>query len=95
MSISIDEVKRIAKLARLKFSDEEMPKLQNELSSILNYVDQLKQIEGKLPEVEAAAVEGLNMMRDDVAEVTIPAEEFLKQAPGREGNYVKVKSVLE
>ena len=94
MSISIDEVDRIAKLARLKFSDEEKQKLQTELSSILDYVDQL----AKIPEragATSAEADGINLMRDDVAEITAEPEEFLKQAPEREGNYIKVKSILE
>ncbi|MBX4188365.1 MAG: Asp-tRNA(Asn)/Glu-tRNA(Gln) amidotransferase subunit GatC [Candidatus Doudnabacteria bacterium] len=95
MSISIDEVDRIAKLARLKFQDSEKQKLQTELSSILDYVDQLKEIQDKAPASDLSQAEGLNMMRDDVAELTIQPEEFLKQAPEREGDYIKVKSVLQ
>jgi aspartyl-tRNA(Asn)/glutamyl-tRNA(Gln) amidotransferase subunit C len=95
MSITLDEVARIAKLARLKFTDEEKQKLQKEMSAILDYVDQLKQIEGKAPAVQLAEEDGLNLMRDDVAEVMIEPEEFLKQAPAREGSFIKVKSVLE
>ena len=93
MSISIYEVDRIAKLARLSFSPEEKQKLQTELSSILDYVDQLKKVEGM--DASPADSDGLNLMRDDVAEMTIEPEEFLKQAPSREGKYLKVKSVLE
>ncbi len=95
MSISIEEVDRIAKLSRLKFSDEEKQKLQSEMSDILGYVDQLKKIEGKVPNVDLSNLDGINLMRDDVVEITSEAEEFLKQAPAREGDFVKVKSVLE
>jgi aspartyl-tRNA(Asn)/glutamyl-tRNA(Gln) amidotransferase subunit C len=95
MSISIEEVDRIAKLSRLKFSEEEKQKLQSELSDILGYVDQLKKIEGKTPSIDMSQQEGMNLMRDDIAEVADDPEEFLKQAPGREGKYIKVKSILE
>lgn len=95
MSISIDEVERIAKLARLKFTDPEKQKLQTDMSSILDYVDQLKKISHKTVHTDLAALDGLNLMRDDVAEVTTDPEEFLRQAPGREGNYIKVRSILE
>jgi aspartyl-tRNA(Asn)/glutamyl-tRNA(Gln) amidotransferase subunit C len=95
MSISLDEVGRIAKLARLKFTDDEKQKLQTELSAILAYVDQLKQIEGKAPVIDLSQDDGINLMRDDVAEVTTEPEEFLKQAPAREGGFIKVKSVME
>jgi len=93
MSISIEEVDRIAKLARLTFSPEEKQKLQTEMSAILDYVDQLKKVEGMA--ASPADSEGLNLMRDDVAEMPIEPEEFLNQAPAREGRYLKVKSILE
>jgi aspartyl-tRNA(Asn)/glutamyl-tRNA(Gln) amidotransferase subunit C len=94
MSISIEEVNRIAKLARLNFSDAEKQKLQKELSDILNYVDQLKEIEGKSLDLEVDE-SSLNLMRDDVAIPVDNPDEFLSQAPAREGKFLKVKSVLE
>ncbi|MBX4187172.1 MAG: Asp-tRNA(Asn)/Glu-tRNA(Gln) amidotransferase subunit GatC [Candidatus Doudnabacteria bacterium] len=94
MSISPEEVSRIAKLARLSFTDDQKQKLEQELSLILDYVDQLKQVESKVTE-ENHDPDELNLMRDDVVEESLPAEEFLKQAPAREGNFWKVKSILE
>jgi aspartyl-tRNA(Asn)/glutamyl-tRNA(Gln) amidotransferase subunit C len=94
MAISLDEVNRIAKLARLSFNEDQKQKLQHELSAILDYVDQLKQVEAKIV-TESYDPDALNLMRDDIAEEFTPPEEFLKQAPDREGNFVKVKSVLE
>ena len=95
MAISSDEVNRIAKLARLSFSDEEKQKLQQELSSILEYVDQLQKVSGQAETEDMIDPEAVNLMRNDVVEVREAPEEFLAQAPGREGNFVKVKSVLE
>ena len=94
MSISIQEVDRIAKLARLTFNDQEKQKLQQELSSILDFVDQLKKIESKVPQSKPDP-DALNLMRDDVAEELQSPDEFLKQAPAKEGRFIKVKSVLE
>lgn len=94
MSISLEEVNRIAKLARLSFSEPEKQKLQQELSAILEYVDQLKELEDKVVS-ESHDPEALNLVRDDVVEMRESPEEFLKQAPAREGNFIKVKSVLE
>jgi aspartyl-tRNA(Asn)/glutamyl-tRNA(Gln) amidotransferase subunit C len=90
MAISLDEVNRIAKLARLTFTDDEKQKLQHELSSILDYADQIKKMQDK---VEVAIVddpEALNIMREDVAEEFKDQEEILKQAPSRQDNFVKV-----
>jgi len=94
MPISIDEVDRIAKLSRLTFNEQEKTKLQGELSSILTYVDQLKEVQGPKDLSLADNPEGLNLMRNDVVEVLESPEEFLAQAPQREGNFIKVKSVL-
>lgn len=94
MAISLDEVNRIAKLARLSFTDEEKQKLQHELSAILDYVDQLKQIESKVA-AEIYDTDAINLMRDDIAVECVDPEVFLSQAPSREGKFIKVKSVLE
>ena len=93
MAISIDEVNRIAKLARLSFSDSQKQKLQQELSAILDYVDQLKEV--STSGGENLDPEAINLMRNDVVEVLDDPEEFLRQAPARQGNFVKVKSILE
>jgi aspartyl-tRNA(Asn)/glutamyl-tRNA(Gln) amidotransferase subunit C len=95
MAISLDEVNRIASLARLSFNEDEKQKLQHELSAILDFVDQLKQVEGQAGLSEATDPDAVNLMRNDVAEVTTPPEEFLKQSPSRQGDFVKVKSILE
>ena len=94
MSISIEEVNRIAKLARLNFEESEKQKLQKEMSDILNYVDQLKKIEGKQTEAALDPL-ALNLVRADVVEVTENPDEFLSQAPAKEGRFVKVKSILD
>lgn len=94
MAISLEEVNRIAKLARLSFPDDQKEKLQHELSAILEYVDQLKKVESKIALHEPDS-DAVNLMRNDVVEVTAEPEEFLKQAPSRQGNFVKVKSVLD
>ena len=95
MAISLDEVNRIAKLARLTFTDDEKQKLQHELSSILDYVDQLKKMQGKVSATISDDPDAVNLMRDDVAEEFTDQVEILKQAPSREGKFIKVKSVLE
>lgn len=94
MAISIDEVNRIAKLARLSFNENEKQKIQQELSAILDYVDQLKEVGSKIVEGPQDP-DAVNLVREDIVEVTTGPEEFLTQAPDRQGNFIKVKSVLE
>ena len=95
MPLTIDEVDKISKLARLGFTPDEKQKLQHELSQILNYVEQVKNITSKSEVNLDEDPDSINLMRDDVAETMEEPEKFLSQAPAREGNYVKVKSVLE
>ncbi len=95
MALTPEEVEKISKLARLEFTAEEKQKLQHELTDILNYVDQIKSITEK-NEIELANdPDAVNLMRDDVAVQNDNPEKFLEQAPGREGNFIKVKSILE
>ena len=95
MSISLEEVNKIAKLARLTFSDVEKQKLQQELSAILDYVDQLKELSGKTSFQITDDPDAVNLVRDDVVDAQINPQEFLAQVPAREGKFIKVKSVLE
>jgi aspartyl-tRNA(Asn)/glutamyl-tRNA(Gln) amidotransferase subunit C len=94
MAISLDEVEKISKLARLEYADDEKPKLTKELSGILGYVDQLKSLSDKIPDLKEDP-DGINLMRDDVAEPVADPAKFLSQAPAKEGDYLKVKSILE
>ena len=94
MAISLDEVNRISKLARLSFTEDEKQKLQHELSSILDYADQLKQLQSHVEPNIVDDLDAINLMRDDVAFESVP-EDFLAQAPSRQDNFIKVKSVLE
>ncbi len=93
--MNITDVENISKLAKLKFSDEEKKKLEHELSDILNYVDQIKNLTEKSEIKLSEDPDALNILRDDVAEPLAAPEKFLEQAPGREGDFVKVKSILE
>ena len=97
MQLSNEEVKKIAHLARLELTDDEIETYGGQLSAILDYVGQLKEVDvtGVAP---TAQVGGLtNVARDDVAEPW-PADEVeaaLGQAPAREGRFVKVKRVIQ
>jgi aspartyl-tRNA(Asn)/glutamyl-tRNA(Gln) amidotransferase subunit C len=98
MSLSKEDVKKVAALARLELTDEEIGVLTPQLSNILNFIDQLKEAdtEGTAP---TAQVTGLSdVWRADEAEDWNKEERIaaLAQAPnGLIGNQIKVKKVLE
>jgi len=97
MQLSQDDIKHIAHLARLDLKDEEVEQYGAELSDILNFVDQLQEVD--VTDVEPTAqVTGLeNIYREDEVNEwnEQEKEDALKQAPDREGRNVKVKRVLE
>jgi aspartyl-tRNA(Asn)/glutamyl-tRNA(Gln) amidotransferase subunit C len=94
--ISADEVRKLADLARIELTDEEIEKLRDEIDSILTYVDTVRKVE--LPEKSASSSYSdlENVMRDDVNadEPGAFTEALLAQAPRKDGNYLKVKKIL-
>lgn len=94
MKLSIAEVEQIAKLARLEFAVHEKQKFQQELSAILEYVGQIDEIKESAVGQPHDDPSGMNLMRDDFAKELTPPQDLLAQAPSREGDFIKVKSVL-
>ena len=94
--ITADNVKKLADLARVALSDEDVATLQKDITSILSYVDTIQKV--SLPEIPSSsaylAIE--NVMREDANphESGVYTEELLSQAPRRQGNYIKVKKIL-
>jgi aspartyl-tRNA(Asn)/glutamyl-tRNA(Gln) amidotransferase subunit C len=95
MSISRDEVRRIASLARLRFSDDEEARMADEMSAILDYVDTLDEVDtaGVPPMSHPFDVE--NVTRPDDVEQRIDQEQALEPAPDRSDGYFRVPKVVE
>jgi len=91
-----EEVKYIAKLSRLKLTDKEAEKYQDQLSSVLSYVEQLGEIDTKDTE-PLANVTGLsNVYREDnIQESGITHEDLAKNAPEFKDGYFVVPGVFE
>jgi aspartyl-tRNA(Asn)/glutamyl-tRNA(Gln) amidotransferase subunit C len=94
--ISREEVQHIAKLARLELSEQEIEKMQEELSSVLDYIEKLKEVDISGIESKVRATDLENVMRKDKADNVDPAisEKLLDEAPSKKGNHIKVKSVF-
>lgn len=92
--IGTTEVERIAKLARIGLSAEETAKMSEELGRILEFVEQLNQVD-----IEDTAptdqVTGLtDVWREDVVKPSLPREALLANAPAQKDGYIIVKRVL-
>ena len=92
--LSEEEVKKIAKMARIELSADEVAKFQNDLSKILDYVDDLKDVDTDGLEI-VSSVTGLeNVDRADEPRLIDYQEEIMANAPERKDKYYKVKSIL-
>ena len=95
MKLTDQEVRHIALLARLGVSDAEVEKFREQLSSILENMEILKQAdtEGLAPTSQSVVLE--NVYRPDEPGPSLPVSEVLANAPNREDNSFKVNAVLE
>ncbi len=95
MSVDLATVRRIAHLARIRVSDEEAPFLQNEINSILDFVEELNavDVEGVEP---MTSVQPMAMKKrvDMVTDGNI-VEKILANAPAREDGFFVVPKVIE
>ena len=84
----------MGRLARIELTEAEAEKLQKELSAVLEYVDELKQVNTEGLE-EVSQVTGLvNVQRPDVPRAAKNREEIFSQAPEMKDGYFKVKAIL-
>jgi aspartyl/glutamyl-tRNA(Asn/Gln) amidotransferase C subunit len=93
--ISISEIEKIARLARIELSSKELETMPIEISSILDFVNTLQAVDTK--NVQATSqVSGLNNVwrEDKVVESEVPAKDLLAGVPETKDGYVKVKKVL-
>ena len=97
MSLSLDEVRRIAALARLRLSPEEERTFAEQLSAILAHVDQLKELDVSAvePMTHALAAGEAPVLREDEVRASLPPDEALANAPAREGTFFRVPRIIE
>jgi aspartyl-tRNA(Asn)/glutamyl-tRNA(Gln) amidotransferase subunit C len=95
MSISREDVEHVARLARLGLDDAELERMTAELSHILDAMAALRQLDTSDIAPTAQVIPLRNVMRDDIARPSWPAEDILKNAPEiREQQFV-VPPVLD
>ena len=95
MSVDAATVRRIAHLARIAVRDDEVPHLQGELNAMLDFVEQLSEvdIEGVEPMTSVTPME--MKKRADVVNDGNIADDILKNAPATEDHFFLVPKVVE
>jgi aspartyl-tRNA(Asn)/glutamyl-tRNA(Gln) amidotransferase subunit C len=95
MSLTADEVRWVAHLARLTLTDTELATMTRQLGAILDYVQQLQKVPTEGVEPLAHPLPIQNVFRADEPAPSLPVEQALANAPERRGDFYGVPAVLE
>ena len=88
--IDRDQVLHVAKLARLKVTDEEVDRMAEELSKILEHVETMNELDLEGVEPTSHPLELSNVWAPDEPRPSLSVEEALANAPDREGGFFRV-----
>lgn len=95
MSVTADEVRHIARLARLRLSGDEEIAMASQLSQILDYIEQLNELDTSEVDPMSHVLDLVNATRDDVVEQRISHEDALRNAPAADSDYFRVPRFVE
>jgi aspartyl-tRNA(Asn)/glutamyl-tRNA(Gln) amidotransferase subunit C len=95
MKLTREEVLHIARLARVALTEEEMTRMSEQLSNLLEHFEVLQKVdtEGVPPTAQSVTLQ--SVMRGDVVAPSLPPGDVLANAPRREGDCFRVRAVLE
>ena len=94
-AISRDDVLHVAHLARLHLTDDEVDRMQEQLSNILEAIETLRDVDTSQVGPTASVIQLENVMREDVAHAGLTREATLANAPLRDDPFLRVPTVLE
>ena len=95
MKLSREEVLHITRLARVSLTEAEVDKLNEQLSNILEHFEVLQQIDTTNVPSTAQAIEFLNVLKNDITDASLPQSQVLANAPRKESNFFRVRTVLK
>ena len=95
--LSKKEVKHIAQLSRIKLSEEEVKKYQQQLSVILDYFKEIQKVETKniLPMANTSGIKNVFRQDKPILESGERRKKLIEAAPSKEKNFIKVKEVFD
>ncbi len=95
MSVDKKEIIKIAKLAKLNFSEEEIEKFTSQFNDILEYMNKLNEINTDDVQPLSHPLEVTNVMRDDKLKTSIETKDALLNAPEKDEQYFRVPKVIK
>ena len=90
--IDREQVLHVARLARLRLTDEEVERMSSELSAVLDHIENISQLDLDGVEPTTAVVELENVLREDVPRPSLPREKALEPAPDASDEGFRVPS---
>lgn len=94
-NLSHEQVRHVAKLARLRLDDAQVSQMAEKLSAVLDYVGKLKELDVDGVEPMAHAMEMSNVLRDDVEKPGMPIDQVLANAPDQTPPFFNVPKVID
>ena len=94
-NITIDEVKRIAKLSKLEIPDHQLDYYASEMNKILDYFKIISEVDTSNVEPLTHITDQYNVVRKDETDDCIKNKEFIDNCPESFGQYIKVPKVLD
>ena len=88
-------IEKVARLARLELSEDEMETFGNQLEQILTYMEQLNRLDTTGVEPTSHAIPIYNIFREDEVKSSLAQEEVLTIAPDEEDGHFKVPKIIE
>lgn len=95
MALTNEQVEHVAMLARLGLNDEERERMREQLSSILEHIDQLRTVDTSNVPPTAQVIPLGPMLREDVVQPSLTVDQVLANAPRTEGGFIKVRAILD
>ncbi|MCL4508783.1 MAG: Asp-tRNA(Asn)/Glu-tRNA(Gln) amidotransferase subunit GatC [Chloroflexi bacterium] len=95
MQLTRETVQHVAMLCRLALTAEEEQQMLHQLSSILEHVNRLAEVDTSAVSPTASVLDLYNVERPDAAEPSLPVDAVLANAPDRSGNLFRVRAILD
>ena len=94
MKVNDKLINKLANLAKIEFDDLAKKEIKTDMENMLEFVDKLNEIDTNGIEPLIFMSEELNILRDDIAEITITKKEALKNVPQHDSDYILVPKVV-
>ncbi|WP_324676385.1 Asp-tRNA(Asn)/Glu-tRNA(Gln) amidotransferase subunit GatC [Hymenobacter sp. GOD-10R] len=95
MSTDLATLRKLAHLSRLELDETKEEKMLGELNKILNWVEQLRELDTANVEPLVHLSHEINVLRTDEAKNTVSHQDGLRNAPRKDSDYFRVPKVLD